>query len=68
MMQSQDTQSRTSCLQKEDDDNDSMDDTWEIANGLDPLDDGSVNIDNGPNGDIDSDGIYNLQEYLASIP
>ncbi len=51
-----------------DDDNDSMDDTWEVANGLDPLDDGSVNIDNGPNGDIDNDGIYNLQEYLASIP
>ncbi len=50
-----------------DDDNDSMDDTWEIANGLDPLDDGSVNIDNGPNGDIDNDGTYNLQEYLASI-
>ncbi len=48
-----------------DDDNDSMDDTWEIANGLDPLDDGSINIDNGPNGDIDGDGIFNLQEYLA---
>ncbi len=49
-----------------DDDNDSMDDAWELANGLDPLDDGSINVDNGPNGDIDSDGIYNLQEYLAS--
>ncbi len=48
-----------------DDDNDSMDDTWELANGLDPLDDGSINIDNGPNGDIDGDGVYNLQEYLA---
>ncbi len=49
-----------------DDDNDGMDDTWELANSLDPLDDGSTNIDNGPNGDIDNDGIYNLQEYLAS--
>ncbi len=39
-----------------DDDNDSMDETWITANGLDPLDDGSINIDNGPNGDIYGDG------------
>ena len=48
-----------------DDDNDGMQDTWEIANGLDPLDDGSVNINNGPSGDIDGDGLTNLQEYIA---
>ncbi len=42
-----------------------MDETWITANGLDHLDDGSINIDNGPNCDINSDGIYNLQEYLA---
>ncbi|MCP4274491.1 MAG: hypothetical protein GY781_21405 [Gammaproteobacteria bacterium] len=42
-----------------------MDETWITANGLDPLGDGSINIDNWPNGDIDGDGIYNLQEYLA---
>ncbi|MCP4254349.1 MAG: hypothetical protein GY775_13260 [Candidatus Scalindua sp.] len=47
------------------DDNDSMDEAWITANGLDYLDDGSINIDNGPNCDIDSDGIYNLQEYLV---
>jgi hypothetical protein len=48
-----------------DDDNDGMDDTWEVANGLDPLDDGSIIIDNGPIGDIGGDGINNLQEYLS---
>ncbi len=48
-----------------DDDNDGMDDTWEVVNGLDPLDDGSINIDNGPIGDIGGDGINNLQEYLS---
>ncbi len=48
-----------------DDDNDGMDDTWEVANGLDPLDDGSIIIDNGLIGDIGGDGINNLQEYLS---
>jgi hypothetical protein len=41
-----------------DDDNDNMLDTWEETyNGLDPLFDDS-------NGDLDGDGITNLQEYL----
>ncbi|KHE90274.1 MAG: fibronectin type III domain-containing protein [Candidatus Scalindua rubra] len=46
-----------------DDDNDGMSDTWEIANGLDPLDNGSVNVQNGPDGDIDGDGSLNMLEY-----
>jgi hypothetical protein len=35
-----------------------------VANGLDPLDDGSITI-NGPTCDIGGDGINNLQEYLS---
>ena len=48
-----------------DDDNDGMLDTWEIANGLDPLDDGSVDINNGSDGDFDGDGLTNQQEYIT---
>jgi hypothetical protein len=35
-----------------------------VANGLDPLDDGSITI-NCPTCDIGGDGINNLQEYLS---
>ena len=48
-----------------DDDNDGMSDIWEITYGLDPLDNGSKNINNGPDGDPDKDGFTNLQEYTA---
>ncbi|MCP4255409.1 MAG: DUF5011 domain-containing protein [Candidatus Scalindua sp.] len=48
-----------------DDDNDGMSDTWEIANGLDPLDDGSVDINNGADGNIDGDGFTNMQEFIT---
>ena len=39
-------------------DNDGMDDYWELANGLDPTDPSDAN------GDLDSDGLSNLNEYL----
>ncbi len=50
-----------------DGDNDGLPDDWETLNGLDPNDDGSINPDNGPNGDPDGDGISNISEYLANL-
>ena len=44
-------------------DADGLPDEWEIAYNLDLDDDGSVNPDNGPNGDQDNDGLSNLDEY-----
>ncbi|QQL45637.1 PIG-L family deacetylase [Sulfuriroseicoccus oceanibius] len=44
-------------------DDDGLPTTWETANGLDPNDDGSLNIDNGPDGDPDGDGLPNIEEY-----
>ncbi|MCS5657728.1 MAG: hypothetical protein NZ762_04625, partial [Dehalococcoidia bacterium] len=46
-----------------DDDEDGLADSWETANGLDPADDGSVDINNGPAGDPDNDGSANLEEF-----
>lgn len=46
-----------------DTDNDGLPDDWEIANDLDPNDDGSTNPDNGAEGDPDSDGLSNLAEF-----
>lgn len=48
-----------------DSDKDGLPDEWEAQYGLDPLDDGSLNADNGPNGDPDEDGATNLEEYQA---
>lgn len=48
---------------KKDSDVDGMPDGWEITHGLDPNDNGSINVVNGPNGDGDGDGIPNLQEF-----
>jgi|GEM_PF-1696878 len=48
---------------KWDTDGDGLGDDWEIANNLDPRDDGSINPDNGANGDPDGDGVVNLDEY-----
>lgn len=44
-------------------DQDGLLDAWEIDHGLDPSDGGSININNGPEGDPDGDGITNSQEY-----
>ena len=50
-------------------DNDGLPNDWEIANGLDPLDDGSVNPDNGAAGDPENDGLPNAEELtLGSDP
>jgi len=45
-----------------DDDNDTLTDTFELANGLDPFD---ATGDNGANGDADGDGFTNLEEQTA---
>ncbi len=47
-----------------DSDGDGLNDGFEVSNGLDPLDNGSVNINNGPNGDPDSDGVKNIDEFI----
>lgn len=54
-----------------DSDLDGLTDTWEIANGLDPFENGTVGetspgAKNGPNGaagDLDGDGLSNLEEF-----
>ncbi len=46
-----------------DTDVDGLPDGWEIDNSLDPLDDGSTDVDNGADGNPDGDGLLNLQEY-----
>jgi hypothetical protein len=43
-------------------DGDGMPDDWEEANGFNPLD---PNGDNGPDADIDGDGLSNYYEYLC---
>ena len=43
-------------------DHDGLPDIWELANGLDPQDPGSVN---GPLGDPDGDGASNWHEFIA---
>lgn len=47
-------------------DDDWLPDEWEIANGLDPNDDGSVNSANGPSGDQDGDGVPNSNELQGN--
>lgn len=44
-------------------DNDGLPNRWERANNLNPCDDGSVNIADGPAGDKDGDGVTNLKEF-----
>lgn len=45
-----------------DSDNDGLGDNFETANGLNHLDDGSINPINGADGDADGDGFTNLEE------
>lgn len=52
-----------------DTDGDGMEDSWEINNFLDPRDNGSVDPNNGPDGDPDNDGLPNLFEsWYGSNP
>jgi len=46
----------------EDADDDALQDSWELANGLDPADNGSTNYTEGSYGDYDSDGLSNFEE------
>jgi len=46
-----------------DSDGDVMPDDWEVENGLDPNDDGTTDIDNGPFGDPDGDSLTNGGEW-----
>ena len=46
----------------EDLDDDALQDSWELANGLDPADNGSTNDKQGGTGDYDYDGLSNLIE------
>jgi hypothetical protein len=46
-----------------DTDEDGLPDRWELDNGLDPYDNGSVDINNGAIGDPDSDSLVNSNEY-----
>lgn len=56
-----------------DTDGDGLPDGWEVKNGLNPFDNGSVAMDgstpnpiNGASGDPDGDGLTNLQEYTSA--
>ncbi|MEP4050228.1 MAG: hypothetical protein ABJN80_15415, partial [Luteolibacter sp.] len=48
-------------------DNDTLPDWWEHNYGLSAEDDGSTDLDNGPNGDKDGDGITNFAEWLVGL-
>jgi len=48
-----------------DSDGDGMTDLYEIIFGLDHTDDGTINIDNGPDGNPDSDSKKNIAEFTA---
>lgn len=48
-----------------DSDGDGLPDWWEIANGLDPFDDGTIDPANGYGADPDNDGWNNAQEMRA---
>jgi hypothetical protein len=47
---------------KADTDGDGLLDGWEVANSLDPNDDGTTNVNNGGSGDPDNDGLTNSEE------
>jgi len=48
-------------------DNDGLSDDWEVISGTDPNDDGSTNPDNGPDGDINGDGVSNQEAYNKGV-
>ena len=49
--------------QADDLDDDNLPDAWEVANGLNPADNGRANPHDGQYGDWDNDGLTNLEEY-----
>ena len=51
----------------EDSDGDGMPDGWELQHTFDPLDDGSIEVRNGAEGDPDGDELRNLDEYLRGL-
>ena len=51
----------------DDTDGDGMPDGWEVQHTLDPLDEGSTDVDNGADGDPDGDELRNLDEYLRGL-
>ena len=53
--------------ENDDTDGDGMPDGWELQNTFDPLDDGSVEVRNGADGDPDGDDLRNLDEYLRGL-
>jgi PA14 domain len=46
-------------------DDDYLPDAWELANGLDPTDNGRLLLRNGHQGDLDADGLTNAAEHKA---
>ena len=50
-------------IPQSDDDEDGLPDFWEKRFGLSSEDDGSIDPDNGPDGDPDEDGVINEDEY-----
>lgn len=48
-------------------DGDGLPDSWETSFGLDTTDDGSIDVNNGPDGDPDEDGLTNLEEFNAGL-
>lgn len=56
-----------SAISFSDADLDGLPDAWENLYGLSTNDNGSINIDNGPNGDPDHDGISNIVEWLVGL-
>ena len=51
-----------------DTDGDGLPDAWEVHYGFDPLDDGTIDPDNGPEGDPDEDGFDNALELELGAP
>ena len=51
-----------------DTDGDGLPDSWEVHNELDPLDDGTIDPNNGPTGDPDGDGFDNELELELDAP
>lgn len=50
-----------------DTDGDKLPDDWEIAHGLNPADNGSIDSQQGTHGDPDKDSISNLMEYALGL-